>query len=630
MIRGYPRSPSVRAGGTLTLHVSTDAPAFRVEWRRQGATLEPATGAAAGHLPGHAIPEGPPDRDWAWPAYDFEVPADWRSGAYLAMLVATDDEGNALDGSPFGEALFVVRAPESGPTAPILYKLSWATYHAYNSTGYGSLYAEALWSSEAPRPGFKVTFRRPGGGAGGVVQPGDPPDAHEPGSRRQTFAHWDAPLIGWLERNDYAVDYCTDLDLHQDAELLAPYALVLSVGHDEYWSEAMRERLDAFARSGGNVAYLSGNIAGYRVHLTDDDTAMVCAKVAPPSKSRSTWERDEWREFDPENRTTGVSIHNAGGWWDGKRDALGYTVQHARHWIYEGTGLVDGDVFGDDAELPLLGYECDGAEFARRSDGLAVATGGQGTPDGFFILGVAELGPRWSTVKPNAAATMDIFSTPRGGIVFQGATTDWPMLVPRNTHVERITRNVLERLQLRSVAVVGPLPTRGGRMLAAAGETVSLHVDTAQLGRNGLACEWSVTGGELVDADGAAISIAVAATGEPVTASVIVRDATGAPRGFGTQTFLPLTRRETLQLEVCILLREMVMPSEPSSPFVVPSDDPIDRIGDVIAVRLPWLRERAQRLERATTELMALAEADGRARIDAAPAPTPTTEGGVA
>jgi hypothetical protein len=617
VIRGYPRQPSIRPGGTLTLHVSTDAPGFRVEWHRQGTALEPVTGGVSDHQIGHAFPEGPPDRDWGWPAYDFELPAAWRSGAYLALLVETDADGGALPGAAAGEALFVVRAPLSGPTAPILYKLSWATYHAYNSTGYGSLYAEALWSDEAPRPGFKVTFRRPGGGSGGVVQPGDPPDAHEPSSRRQTFAHWDAPLIGWLERNGYAVDYCTDLDLHRDADLLAPYALLLSVGHDEYWSDAMRAQLDAFTRRGGNIAYLSGNIGGYRVHLTDDDTAMVCAKVAPPSKSRTTWERDEPWEFDPENRTTGVSIHNAGGWWDGRRDAVGYRVQHARHWIYESTGLAEGDVFGDDADLPLLGYECDGAEYRRRADGLAVPTGAQGTPESFFILGIAELGPGWSTWKPHAAATMGIFTTPRGGIVFQGATTDWPMLVPRNAHVDRITRNVLDRLQLRSVPVLGPLPTRGGRMLAAAGETVSLHADTAHLGRAGLKCEWRAAGGELAAVDGAAVSIAVAAGGEPVTAWVTVRGADGTPLGFGTHTFLPLTRRESLQVEVCTLLREMVMPSEPSSPLVVPSDDPLDRIGDVIAVRLPWLRERAQRLERATAELMALAEDD-----------TPTTEEG--
>ncbi len=605
MIRGYPRLPSVRPGGTLTLHVSTDAPAFRVEWRRQGAELEAVQGVHPGSLPGQALPEGPPDRDWGWPAYDFELPATWRSGAYLALLVETDTDGAALPGEA-GEVLFVVRPPLSGPQAPILYKLSWATYHAYNSTGYGSLYAEALWSDEAPRPGFKVTFRRPGGGAGGVVQPGDPPDAHEPSSRRQTFAHWDAPLIGWLERSGYDVDYCTDLDLHQDADLLFPYSLLLSVGHDEYWSEAMRLHLDAFTRGGGNIAFLSGNIGGYRIHLTDDDTAMVCAKVVPPSKSRSTWERDEPWEFDPENRTTGVSIHNAGGWWDGRRDALGYTVQHADHWVFAGTGLKDGAVFGDDPELPLLGYECDGAEFERREDGLAVATGGQGTPESFFILGVAELGPRWSRYQPHAAATMGIFTTPRGGIVFQGATTDWPMLVPRNEHVERITANVIDRLQLRATRVLGPLPTRGGRMLAAAGETVRLHADTAHLGRGDLTCEWDVAGAELAGADGTAATLAIGTGGGPVTASVLVRDAAGAPLGFGTHTFLPLTRREALQVEITTLLREMVMPSEPSSPLVVPTADPLDQIGDVIAVRLPWLHERAQRLERATAELMNL------------------------
>jgi hypothetical protein len=620
VIRGYPRHASVRPGDTLTLHVSTTAPGFRVEWLRQGAELEPVAGADRGVFVGHSLPEGPPDRDWGWPAYDVPVPEMWRSGVYIALLTETTADGEPVAGAEPGELLFVVRPPVAGPVGRMLYKLSWATYHAYNSTGYGSLYAQALWSAESPRPGYKVTFRRPGGGTGGVVQPGDPPDAHEPSSRRQTFAHWDTPLIAWLERNGYAVDYCTDLDLHRDPELLAPYALLLSVGHDEYWSEAMRDRLDAFTRDGGNIAFLSGNIGGYRVHLTDGDTAMVCAKVVPPSKSATTWERDEPWEFDPENRTTGVSIHNAGGWWDGRRDAVGYTVQHAGHWVYAGTGLADGDVFGDDADLPLLGYECDGAEFARRADGLAVATGAHGTPPTFFILGIAELGAGWSRSTPHAAATMGIFTTPRGGIVFQGATTDWPMLVPRNADVERITRNVLDRLSLLAIPLLGPLPTRGGRMLAAAGETVTLHADTAALGRRELSCEWCAAGAEVVAADGAEVSLAVGTSGAPVTAWVTVRDSNGAALGFGTHTFLPLSAREALALEVTTLLREMVMPSEPSSPLVVPSDDPLDRIGDVIAVRLPWLNERARRLAAVTAELMALERASEN--------DNPTTEGG--
>src|SRR4029077_21063374 len=81
-----------------------------------------------------------------------------------------------------------------------LYKVSWATWVAYNSTGYGSFYTESLFSRDEPRPGFKVTWRRPGCGTGGLIMAGDPVDYYDTSSRRQTFEHWDAPLVRWLER----------------------------------------------------------------------------------------------------------------------------------------------------------------------------------------------------------------------------------------------------------------------------------------------------------------------------------------------------------------------------------------------------------------------------------------------
>ena len=42
------------------------------------------------------------------------------------------------------------------------------------------------------------------------------------------------PLIAWLEKNEYKVDYCTDLDIHQDThlDLLGAYHLLLCAGHD--------------------------------------------------------------------------------------------------------------------------------------------------------------------------------------------------------------------------------------------------------------------------------------------------------------------------------------------------------------------------------------------------------------
>jgi len=621
VIQGYPRHPSVRPGETLTLHVSTDYPHFRVEVYRQGPRLEPMGRLGPARLPGHAVPPGPPDRDWGWPAYALPIPDGWPSGVYIAMLVGIDAEGRAHapdvttpDGTE-AKALFVVRSPVPGESTTILFKLAWATYHAYNGTGYGSLYSEAVWTGGEGAPGFTVSTRRPGGGTGGVVMYGDSPDYYDPTSRRQTFRHWEAPFVAWLEANDYRVDYATDWDLQVDPELLAPYALMLSVGHDEYWSEEMRARIEAFIRRGGNVAFFSGNICGFRIHFTDGDTAFTCAKVRPSGKDRGTWEVDNWSDMRPENGVTGTSIRQAGGWWDGRRDTVGYTVQHAAHWIYEGTGLKDGDVFGADPAFPLIGYEADGATFTRKR-GLAVVTGDQGTPLSFFILGVAELGEGWVRASPHAAATMGVYTSDRGGIVFNGATTDWPCLVGRNVEVDRISRNVLDRLRLRGVPILGPLPIRHGRMLAVAGEPALFHVDTAALPPGAdRGYVWRVTTGaanqELSGQPGAGgltCRVLMPPEPTPVTVTVTVADA-GTPVGFGTLTFVPLSVEEDLKTDAVALLREMVMPGEPSNPLVHPTAEPVSRtwmLYSTGSVRLPWLEDRAARLAEVVRRLRAL------------------------
>lgn len=610
MIRAYPRDPSVSPGETLTLCVSTDAPRFAVAFFRQGATLEPMGDLGAGLLPGRDVPEGPTQEDWGWPPHAFAIPADWPSGAYVAMLGEVAEDGTVAwpdvttTAGDAAKALFVVRSATPGA---IVYKLSWATFHAYNATGYGSLYAEAQWSSAAPQPGFKVTTRRPGGGTGGRGAPNDPPDAHDPSSRRQTFAHWDAPFIALLEGAGYRFDYCLDLDLHRDPALLDGARLLLSVGHDEYWSDAMRDHVEAFVRRGGNVAFFSGNIAGFRIHFADEDTAIVCAKVGPHSRDDGDWHSDEWRFFEPENGLTGVSIHNAGGWWDGRREPLGYTVQHAGHWAFDGTGLGEGDVVGADEEHPLVGYECDGAEF-RREGGLAIATGGQGTPESFFILGVAELGEEWFRFRPGtAAATMGVYTTPRGGIVFQGATVDWPVAAAHDELVGRITRNVLDRLALSSARIVGPLPARGGRALAAEGDVARFHVDLAELPADAVFA-WEVAGAEVVSADGPQLALRIGAPGAPVTVSVTA-SAGGAPAAFGTTTFLPLTEAEALRLDTALLIRELAAPGEPASSVAMPTRSPLSRSGGLAGAGLPRLRDTAARLARLSEELL---DADAR------------------
>ena len=267
-------------------------------------------------------------------------------------------------------------------------------------------------------------------------------------------------------------------------------------------------------------------------------------------------------QVNPECRLTGVATAFGGGWWDGKRQTLGYRIQHTEHWIFAGTGLSEGDEFGNDEDFPLIGYEVDGAAY-RRKNGRIIATGEKGTPRDFLILGSAELGDGWVASEANATATMGLYISPQGGIVFQGATTDWPILVPRNKHVERITRNIVERLRCRNSrgrAATGA----GGPNARNRGDSVSFHADTAAFApAPGLEFVWEVAGARMTEANGPCVKVQLPSSVDFVTISVsALRD--GKPVGFGTRSLLPLTAEESLKLEMLINMREMVMSGEPS------------------------------------------------------------------
>ena len=480
VIRGYVEQPSPRPGEAFTLRVATDAPQFRVEFYRYGAELTLCGGT--GPLAGRDAPLHLPFQDWgqpgidlyghelpAWPAYRFVVPPDWRSGVYVAVLIEGDDPAPrpATVDARQGRALFVVRAPAEAPTAPILYKIPLLTYHAYNvvdgphydrkaGAGHWCLY-NTPDADDVPCPITPgVSLHRPGGGTGGTPYDIDlNPDPFDP-TPRQTFQHWDARFIAWLERAAYRADYCTDVDLHRDGVAqLAPYRLMVSVGHDEYWSDEMRDALDAFVAAGGNAAFFGGNTCWWRVVFHDDVTF-----------SRVQY----WHEADrPENTSIGVSFRNGG---ERDRDdhptPVGYRVQYDDHWLYRHTGLSNGDQFGAGPDEYLIGYECDGAEFDRAdlAAGRPVRpTGADGTPEDFTILAVGDTRPSgWG--YGNAAATMGVLERPgpardparrdparrnpeqQRSTVFTAATTDWARVLTAGTTpvLDRITRNVLDRL----------------------------------------------------------------------------------------------------------------------------------------------------------------------------------------
>lgn len=363
------------------------------------------------------------------------VPPGTPGGLYWATVGAGDQASTVP---------IVVRGGRPGQPAAILLQVPVTTAQAYNPYGGKSLYE---YNSSQGVRGTSVSFNRP------FADPWN-----------FAFDPWQPPLIRWLEREGIAVDYCTSIDLHADPQLLDGYQLFLTAGHDEYWSRAMRERLDAFVARGGHAAIFSGNTCWWRVRFDDvggPARRMVCYKsrtddpVAAEAAKTTNWVDlvPPW----PENRTIGLSFVNGASWTNPlPRPPSPYVVQQAGHWAFAGTGLMAGAAFG----ASVVGYETDAAAFRTGADGRFYPTGQDGTPATLQILAQADCSDWDAQAKALGLAgersghgAIAIFSRGGGqGTVFNAGTTDWVYGLQAELDgqppgaVGQITRNVLHKL----------------------------------------------------------------------------------------------------------------------------------------------------------------------------------------
>ncbi|MGC0419976.1 N,N-dimethylformamidase beta subunit family domain-containing protein [Embleya sp. AB8] len=353
--------------------------------------------------------------------WELAVPPEWPSSLYRA----TFDDGTPLAGvePQDHEAWFVVRAANPGTTAPILVSVPFATWQAYNRSG---LAGHGLYYAEQPDRAARVTFDRPGGGP--------PPE------------RWEEGLLRWLRATGRPVEFCSGLDLHGGERLLARYRLLVVNGHDEYWSKEQRDAVEAFVRRGGNLAIFAGNTAWWQMRLEDDGRTMVCHRdaltdpMATIDPERVTVEWSSAPVHRPENTMTGLSFRRgAGAWGEGMKVIReeAYLARFADHWVFAGTGLADGDKFGQGA----LGYETDAAELDW-STGVPRTTGRDGTPPSFVVLATADL-RHWARWGQGGDAVMGTFRL-GAGTVFNAGTINWGSALA-DPVVDRITRNVLDR-----------------------------------------------------------------------------------------------------------------------------------------------------------------------------------------
>jgi N,N-dimethylformamidase beta subunit-like protein len=267
-IEGYASAASVAAGDVLELHVSTRPAAhyrieiFRLGWYgglggRRLACLPSCHGGLAGSaqtpLTLAADPGVPAVAHWPVTA-SIDVKRRWLSGYYEAWFELTSGPQAGRGSATF----FIVRAPPRRHSE-ILIQVPVNTWQAYNDWGGRSLY-----SRPNEPAGYRVSFDRPyAGGTDAAFRGESAPLGNE------------IQLIRFLEQNGYDVSYQTDIDTDRRPSSLLSHRLVMTAGHDEYWTKTIRDAFEMARDSGVNLAFIGANVGFWQMRYEDDRRTIV-------------------------------------------------------------------------------------------------------------------------------------------------------------------------------------------------------------------------------------------------------------------------------------------------------------------------------------------------------------------
>lgn len=421
-IEGYSSLTGVTAGKTIQFSISSTtsqytAKIYRLGWYGGQGAAQVLTyeghNAQLRHMPKADASTGLIEPNWPY-ELKLSVPLSWPSGMYFMKLA------NAAGYESY--VPFVVESANSQDKILLVHSV--LTDQAYNDWGGNSLYHGSTLDLHIPRA-VEVSLLRPFKGYDGAGE----------------FLEWEYPMIRWLEKNNYQVDYATDLDVHNHPELLQRYKLVMIVGHDEYWSKAMRNGYEAAVQHGTNLAIFAANTAYRQVRI--EGATIINYKNAymydPMYGKDNGVVTGSWRD-SPVNRPESALIGSSYG---AEVDhAYPFIVADSSSWIYKNSGLSNGDAINS-----IVGYECD----AIQSD--------LPQPPNLITLSSSpihskidkeEVGEGTNTLNSNAS----IYTAPSGSMVFNAGTIGWSSGLdsfgsthPHVSHAEEvITKNILNQL----------------------------------------------------------------------------------------------------------------------------------------------------------------------------------------
>ena len=233
-------------------------------------------------------------------------------------------------------------------------------------------------------------------------------------------------LFGWLERQGFLPDLYSETQFHRGCVDLSAYKVLILGAHPEYWTRAMYFRLKRWVfEEGGRLMYLGGNGLNCEVEWEADHTMRVFN-----GQIRGLWPEGIGAEsrfaarVESEASLLGVVFNPAGA-----MTAAPYRVIESDHWVFEGTGLQKGDLFG----LKSLHKRCPGGASGHETDKISPHS-----PKHLVHLAKGEN-------SDEGGADMILYATPSGGMVFSAGSISYPACLPVDDLLSRITDNVLRR-----------------------------------------------------------------------------------------------------------------------------------------------------------------------------------------
>ena len=469
-IVGFATDMSVNVGQTISFKVNTNASSYKMDIYRIGYYGGAGARKVTSIVPSAHLPQRQPAcasdvstnlidcGTWGVSA-SWAVPSTTVSGIYFVLLTRNDTLGQ-------NHIFFIVRNDAS--TSKVVFQTADETWQAYNEwqpssdatpdpvTVGHSVYGPT-GTFDINNRAFKVSYNRP---------------FHTRDFASESLSFVFGPeyaMVRWLEANGYDVSYITSIDAARSGTLIQNHKILLSVGHDEYWSGPKRASFENAVAAGVNVAFFSGNEGFWKTRWENSiDGAgtpyrtLVCYKetyannvidpLDPPAWT-GTWRDPRFSPPGdggrPENSLNGTIFAVNGPGADNENLSILVPQADGKMRFWRNTSVAS-LATGQTATLPAgtLGYEWD----VDMDNGFR--------PAGLFHLSTStyaltsDLLLDYGETYGSGTAThnMTMYRAPSGALVFGAGTVQWTFGLDSN-HDDPLSANMAPDVRMQQATV---------------------------------------------------------------------------------------------------------------------------------------------------------------------------------